>query len=346
LHRRRSKIRFISSIFAAFAVFVGYLVVRSVLTMKDVTPKNEKVFSSDNHTFSDITYKVYNNGAKGMSLKSSEVQKVENGSLSFKKLVSNFRISENKRGTISADRTFALDEAAKQCKFIGNVKLSTDDGLSIRTDLSFVDFDKQTARGNSPVSVIQNDMELRANQYDFDLMHQIFTLIDHAEGHIKQDLINADKLIIELADIGNQSVKKVNAIGNALYKSEYYSIRATKCINYTPDNVDAYQNANLVYSRNGTNYDISANHIFGKLKANKVERAKMMGNLVIKFRDSVIYGDEGFFQGNILTVVDNVSILNPKGKIICDKAELNTTTNDMKIYNSKGMISKGISDEK
>ena len=67
----------------------------------------------------------------------------------------------------------------------------------------------------------------------------------------------------------------------------------------------------------------------------------MIGHVAIKSKDAIIRGNYGSFRGNILTVSENVSIVNARGKILCEKAEINTITNDMKILNSRGMISKG-----
>ena len=308
--------------------------------MRDAWP-TRNFEKAKNQAFSDVVYEMYDHEDKNVLLKSSEIQQEDDGSLNFSNLVSDFKISNTENGKISADKTYTKNESAKQCKFVGNVKLTTDSGLKMQTEISFVDFDKQTAEGESHVTVIQDDIKLEANKYHFDLLNRIFVLTDQAQGNVKQDSIVADKIIIELQKTAAKSPKRIEAIGNAVYKSANYTLSAKKSINYTPENVDAYQNAKLMYRGNKKTYDITADHISGKLKNEKIASAKMIGHVAIKSKDAIIRGNYGSFRGNILTVSENVSIVNARGKILCEKAEINTITNDMKILNSRGMISKG-----
>ncbi len=77
------------------------------------------------------------------------------------------------------------------------------------------------------------------------------------------------------------------------------------------------------------------------LQENVIKRVVAEGNLQIKMDNTTsIQGDSGILEDDFLTITGNTIIFNEKGKILCKKAILNTKTNDIRVYESKGVINK------
>ena len=339
MRNRKWKIRLIASTFAVLAVIICFNVCRSLWMVENVIPRNEVVKSPAN-AFSELTYKTYNGDEKKMILKSSEVKEVADGVLDFTNIISEFKISEDETGKISADKTLALTKEAKKCEFTGHVRLTTDKGLVLETEKSFVDFDKNIADGDVAVSITQNDVRLSSEKYHFDMSNKIAVLTERAIGYIGDDCVNSDQLVIELSNANKKELKKVRALGNASYQTKQYLLKAAGYIEYDKENVRAFKSVKLKYKQNGITYNISADNLCGKIKNNVLHNVSAKGHLIIKTNDTLITGDKGTLRDNVLTVTDNVVVSNIRGKVLCREAILNTVTNEMQIYNSKGIISE------
>ncbi len=339
MYNRRRKIRLIAGTFIVLACLICFKILYSVLTANNIYYKNNLKNNSVN-SFSDITYKSYENNKSNVFIKSSEVTEENNGIINFKNLISTFKISKEETATISSDKSQALTRNAKQCEFIGNVKLSTENGLFVETEKLFVDFNKNIAYGNYPIQITQDNVKLTAQQKCFfDMDGKKIILTGQVKGYINEDLVIADKMEIEFGDVLGNDLKKVKAFGHPLYKTYQYSLKAVERIEYSRCKVEAHNNVILKYKEKGKIYDVKANHLFGDIKGNTLNKIWGEGDFIIKTDSYIIKGNKGTLFDNILTVNDNVTILNNKNTIICESAMLNTNTNELKIYKSKGLVS-------
>ncbi len=339
MHNRRRKIKLIAGAFVVLAFLICFKILYSVLTANNIYYKNSFKNNSMN-SFADITYKSYENNKSNVFIKSSEVTEENNGIINFKNLISTFKISKEETATISSDKSRALTSNAKQCEFIGNVKLSTENGLFVETEKLFVDFNKNIAYGNHPIQIAQDNIKLTAQQKCFfDMNGKKIILTGQVKGYINEDLVIADKMEIEFGDVLGKDLKKVKAFGHPSYKTSQYYLKAVDNIEYNQCTVEAHNNVILKYKEKGNAYDVNANHLFGDIKENILNKIWGNGNFVIKTDSYIIKGNRGTLFDNILTVNDNVTILNNKNTIICESATFNTNTNELKIYKSKGLVS-------
>ena len=152
-------------------------------------------------------------------------------------------------------------------------------------------------------------------------------------------MVTADKLVVEFDKVIGKDLKKVHAFGNSSYKTAQYDLKAIKEIIYTKKYTEANGNVNLDLKKDKRNYFVEAEHMTMEFQRSIVKKVIAQNNLKIKIDNTTsIKGNHGVLVGDFLTVTGNVVISNEKGKILCKKAILNTKTNDIKVYDSKGII--------
>ena len=335
------KIRAVSFVFLVAAGFVLYKVARSLLIVPKVIHRNKLVRTSEKNEFSDVIYSSFDKDSNKITLKSSKIQEKTKNSFDFNNLITTFNISPKDSVTILADQTHFISQKSKQAEMKGNVKLSTKSGLLLKTEKSFVDIDQKIAKGDTNISIIQNDTKLFAKKYHFDMNRKIVTLIKNVKGSLSDDLIETDKLVIEFEkDIG-KDFKNLHSFGNSSYKTNQYNLKSNKDMIYKKEYAEANGNVELNFVNNGKNYLINTDKLTMSFQNNIIKRITARDNLIIKVDNSLtIKGDQGILKDKLLTVSGNTLITNEKGNILCEKAMLNTKTNDIKIYNSKGIIKR------
>lgn len=334
--------------FIGAAGFILWKVGRSAFAVTRVIREREVSEISEKNEFADVVYTSFDENSNKITLKSPKVKEKNNEIFDFDNMVTTFNISPEETATIFADETRFVSKESKQCEMNGNVKLSTEEGLLLETEKSFVDIDKKIARGDTDIRITQDDTKFFAKKYQFDMGKKIVTLIRDVKGSISGDLITADKLIVEFDKVIGKDFKSVHAFGNSSYKTAQYDLKATRDIIYTKKNVahagqyaEANGNVNLDFKQGKHKYFVVCDYMTMDLQNNVVEKVIARNNLKIKVDNATsIQGNYGVLENDFLTVTGNTVIFNEKGKILCKKAILNTKTNDIKVYDSKGIIKK------
>lgn len=338
---RKWKIRTVSFVFIAAAGFVLYKVGRSLVVVPKIIHNSKFAKTSERNEFSNVEYSSFDKDFNKITLKSSKIQEKTKNSFDFSKLTTTFKISPKETVTVLADQTHFISQKSKQAEMKGNVKLSTENGLLLETEESFVDIDQKIAKGDTDILITQNDTKFSAKKYHFDMNKKIVTLIKNVKGNLSNDLIFADKLIVEFEQEIGKDFKNVHAFGNSSYKTNQYDLKANKEIIYQKEYAEANGNVDLDFVKNGKNYHVNADKLAINLQKNVIKKVTAHNNLVIKVDNSTeIKGNYGILENDLLTVSKNVKITDKKGHILCEKAILNTKTSDIKIYNSKGIIKK------
>ncbi len=338
---RKWKIRAISFLFVGAAGFIFYKVGRSAFSVTKVIHERESLRVSEKNEFSDVVYTSFDENSNKIMLKSVKVKETNNEIFDFDNMATTFNISPEETATIFADETRLVSKDSRQCEMSGNVKLSTEEGLLLETEKSFVDIDKKFACGDTDIRITQDGTKFFAKKYQFDMGKKIVTLIKDVKGNISGDLITADKLIVEFNKVIGKDLKKAHAFGNSSYKTQQYDLKAVKDIVYTKQYAEANGNVYLDFEKNKRNYHVRSEHIKMNFKENVIKKVVAQNNLKIKIDNTTsISGDHGVLVGDFLTVTGDTVISNEKGKILCKKAILNTKTNDIKVYDSKGIIKR------
>lgn len=338
---RKWKIRAVSFFFVTVAGVVLFKVGRSLIIVPKVIHKNKSVAISGKNEFIEVIHTAFDKDSRKIILKSSKIKETNENILDFSNMVTTFNISPEETVTIFADQTHFLSPQSKQAKMMGNVKLSTDDGLLLRTEKSFVDIDEKTAKGDTDVFIDQDDTSFFAKSYYFDMNKKIVTLIKNVKGNLAKDLITADKLVIEFDKIIGKDFKNVHSFGNSSYKTDQYNLKANKEIIYRKEYAEANGNVDLDFSKDNKRYHVNTYHLTMNLENKIIKKVTAHGNLIIKVDNSTtIKGNHGILENDLLTVFGNAVITNEKGNILCEKAILNTETSDIRVYNSKGIVKR------
>ena len=339
--KRKWKIRAISFLFVGAAGFIFWKVSRSAFSIGKVILERESNEISEKNEFKNVVYTSFDKDSNEIILESSKVKETSDKVFDFSNLVTTFNISPDETATIFADDTHFVSKDSKQCEMKGNVRLLTEEGLFLETEQSFIDMDKKIAHGDTEILITQDDTKFFAKRYWFDMGNKIVTLIGDVKGNLAEDLIVADKLVIDFDKAIGKDFKKVHAFGNSSYKTNQYNVSAFRDIVYTNQYAEANGNVDLDFKKDKHNYHVKADHITMNLKENVIERVIAENNLRIKVDDATsIQGDNGVLENDLLTITGNTIIFNEKGKILCKKAILNMKTNDIRVYESKGVIKK------
>lgn len=338
---RKWKIRTISFIFLVAAGFVLYKVGRSLVVVPKIIHKNKSVKTSEKNEFSNVMYSSFDKDSNKITLKSSKIQEKSKDSFDFSKLSITFKSSPQETVTVLADQTHFISQKFKQAEMKGNIKLSTENGLLLETEASFIDIDRKIAKGDTDILITQNDTKFSAKKYHFDMNKKIITLIKNVKGNLSSDQITTDKLIIEFEKEIGKDFKNVHAFGNSFYKTDQYDLKSSEEMIYKKEFAEANGNVDLDFVKNGKNYHVNADKIVVNFQKNLIKKVSAHNNLIINVDNStLIKGNDGILENDLLTVSKNVTITNEKGNILCEKAILNIKTSDIRVYNSKGIIKK------
>ncbi|MDR1333923.1 MAG: LPS export ABC transporter periplasmic protein LptC, partial [Holosporaceae bacterium] len=219
MHKRRRKIKWLSIAFgvgatAIFAVSAFFLISNKKEMLQKIALKQI------GNSFSNIDFKTYDRLGKEISIISDNVCVDQEGNYIFKNLVSTFTLANGEPLTISAVTTKALREDKTECEFIGNVKLSTESGLLLESEKLFVDSNKKIAKGDTSVVISQQDTQLSAQKYFYDVNSNTFTLSENAQGTLKTDKVSANQLIIRFDDAHGKKMGSMDALGNVKFSTE------------------------------------------------------------------------------------------------------------------------------
>ncbi|MDR1982203.1 MAG: LPS export ABC transporter periplasmic protein LptC [Holosporaceae bacterium] len=340
MRSRRTRIKLISIFFAVVAI--GIFIVIIIFTAKtkraislENSPNPQKNF------FSEIKFRTYDLKGKEINVKSESIYENKKNNYVFKNMVSNFTMPNGEILTISSDITNAIREDRMQCEFIGNVKLSTDSGLIMKTKSLFVDFNKKIAHGNTEVVISQDDTQVSGKKYFFDMNKNVLILTGNANGLLKSDRVHADMLVIRFNDMHEKNIKNIDAIGNATYTTKDYVLKAQKNILYSSNRIDAQSDAILLYKKNGNDYDIRSDSMQAEINNGRLDNIKTNTSLTIKTNNATIRADRGVLKDDIIEVLGNVVISGEQGNIFGNSATLNVKTGDVFISKSSGIVNDG-----
>jgi lipopolysaccharide assembly outer membrane protein LptD (OstA) len=243
---------------------------------------------------------------------------------------------------ISSDVTNAIRKDKTQCEFIGNVKLSTKSGLLMKTAKLFADFDQKIAHGNTEIVISQDDTMVSAKKYFFDMNKNILILKDHANGYLKSNKINADRLVIRFDNMHEKNVQNMDAFGNITYTTKDYVLRVQKSILYSSNKIYARGNVILLHRKNGNLYDVRSDSMEAQINNGTLDNIKANHSLTIKTNNAMIRADKGILKGDKIKVIGNVEVSGKQRNILGSSGILDIKTGDIFISNSSGIVDDGI----
>jgi lipopolysaccharide export system protein LptA len=296
--------------------------------------------SQRNNYFSEVKIKTHDKRGKEINLKSDDIYETKKDNYTLKNIVSTFTLSNGEVGTISADVSNAIRGEKTECEFIGNVILSTESGLLIKTEELLVDFNKKTASGNAAVAISRDNVTVSAKKYFFSMEENVLTLADDAKGFFKSDKVSSNKMIIRFDAAKN--IQSVNAIGNAVYISKNYQLKAKSGILYYPDKALAQEDVVLLYRKDGNDYNVRSDAMRARIVDGKLNNIEANGSLIIKTKDVTIRANKGILENDLIRVFGNVAISNEHGNVFGSAATLDTKTGDVSLDKSSGIVNDGI----
>ena len=341
MYRRRIKVKIISIVFAIVAIVIFVILVIFIANARKTSFGNFFP-NKNNNSFSGVQFRSYTSDKREINLQSEDICESEKDNYIFKNMISTFTLANGELLTVSAAITKAVGKDKTMCEFIKNVKLSTEFGLLVETDRMFIDFNRKIATGDAEIKITQDDTQLSAKKYSFDMNSNVLTLIGDAKGFSKNNRINADKLILVFDNMHEKNMKHVSAIGNSIYVTETYTLKAKKDIIYTDDRIKARENVVLLYKKDGSDYEIQADSMLAHLINGLLDDIKANGSLTIKTKDATIYAHNGTFKGDKIKVSGNVVVSGKYGNIFGDAAILNVKTGDIFVDKSSGVVDDGI----
>jgi LPS export ABC transporter protein LptC len=359
LRKRRLRIKTISVFFAVIAAVVLFYI--ATLLMKGVHSKSydvKKIDAVDQNTFSDFSYKTYDAKGEEISLASDNVYEEKKDNYVFKNMTSTFALSNGEKCTVTADVTKAIRGDRTVCELNGHVMVTTTSGLLLQTEKSFVDFNNKISSGSEPITITGNNISLRSDKYYFDINENALTLIGNAKGLMmlaspnrnggkldsqgangKCDRISSDKMIIKFDSKCKNSLKSLDATGNAKFTSDDYDLSAKEKIVYKIDRIHAKSDVKLQYRKNGQKIDVKSYQMDTLLdEKSSIREIIASGSLIIKTKDATIAADSGVFRENKVVALGNVVISNDQGNVLGDIAELDVLTGHVSVKKSSAII--------
>jgi hypothetical protein len=294
-----------------------------------------------NNAFSEVVFKMYNEKGKEIHLKSDKISEDEKDHFTFHNISLSFAMPNGENGTVTANTVKAFRADKTICEFSNNVIFKTDSGLTIKTEKSYVDFERKLASGSSNITLTRGNAKASSKKYLFDMGKNILTLIDEAKGCFKTDKVASNKIVICFSNEHSNSVKNLEAIGNASYVSLSYNLQARQSILYQVDSIEASDHVILLYKSNAHDYDIRSNRLHATLdKDGKISKVIATGSLIIKTNNATICADKGVFLNDKINVYGNVIISGEQGDILGNSAVLDMRTGEVSVDNSCGIINE------
>lgn len=304
------------------------------------------------NTFSNVSYKTYDAKKKEITLTSEKVFETKKDNYVLNKIKATFELPNNETGTITADTIQAIRSDKTVCNFRGNVVFSTVSGILLRTEQATIDFNKKTAKGNSPIYLSQKNLNISSDKYYIDINHNIVTLIGHVCCIFNTNSINnktnqksqncyisSEKMIIYLDKTAQNSISRIEAIGNISFSSQDYNLKTKKRIIYSPKKIATESAVNIIYKNN---CNISAGRITATLDTQfRIREATAHEYFTIKTKDINMKSNSGVLKNNKIIAHGNVVISHCNGNIFGDNAELDLITNSISIKNSNGVLNNG-----
>jgi hypothetical protein len=130
----------------------------------------------------------------------------------------------------------------------------------------------------------------------------------------------------------------MDALGNAVYVTPHYTLKAEHSISYTEKEVKAWGNTHLFYQKNLDSYDVQADFMQVQICNGALGTVKANGSLIIKTKDATIHGDRGIFIGNKAQVFGNVTISSERGNVFGNAATIDMKTSDALVDQLSGIV--------
>ncbi len=314
MYNRKFKVRFFAILFLCVAAAIAVALLVPALSVKSAFFDNKEV-QKERNTFSDVKFKSQDKNGREIDVLADSVQDQGSDNFKLNKVESKFTLSENDTATIVADATHVFRENKNQCELLGNVKLTTDSGLTLVTEQSFVDFDKSFITGNCDVTITYSTTKLFGDSYSFDANTRTLILIGNANGVMNSDTVTANKLTVVFTVNDNKtSVKEMTAVGNV----------------------------HLLYTANLKKYKISSQHLTALFDADgSIRDVKADSFLTVKTETAIIRANSGTFKDGIVNAYGDVAVISDNGDVFGDKATLNTETGEVSISKSSGIVGDG-----
>lgn len=319
-------------------VFFVILLLRIIRVKRELSIKN--FIAQEGNFFSNVEFKVYSKNEKRINLRCDKIKAIDKNNYILHNSISNFELSNGETGSISANTTNIEYGDQTKYRFIGNVKLKTQSGLSAQTEEALADLDKKIIEGSQNVLISHSNATVVSRQYLYNMGNNTLTLVDDVNGSFKKSKIKCQKLTVFFED-GTKTIKTLEAIGNAVCNSENYSLNATQIL-YSVDSVVAKNNAILLYKKDGVEYNVSADFMSSDIDNNGIlKNTQAEGHLMIKTKNIAAQADKGIMKGDKITLFNNVVISGKNGNILGENATLDIKNEDVFIDKSSGVIKNG-----
>lgn len=297
----------------------------------------------EKNTFSNFSYKTYDAKGKEIVVTSDKVSEEKKDNYTFENFKSSFVLSSGECGEVSAKIAKAINGDKTVCDFIGNVKLTTDSGLLMKSEKAFANFNTKIITGSTPVSITKNGFNLSGDNYHFDINKHILILTGTAKGNSEKQKrkISSEKMTIQFSD---KDIKSLEANGKSSFISPDYELYAKKSITYKVGQLHAESNVNLLYKKDASTFNIKSDKMNAILdEKSSIVEAFAYGNLIIKTKDAIVRSNKGSFKNDKIVAIGNVRISSEHGDVFGEIAELNVSTGAISVKKSSGIIndSKG-----
>lgn len=353
----RSKVRFMAAIFGIAAIAaMAYLSV-SIIKGERLVKIGVGGFDLKENAFLNFFYKTQDVSGKEIVITSEKVIEEDKNSYIFEKVKSDFAISNRETGTITADQGKVIrgngEKGSKDvCEFKDNVVMSTNSGLSLRTDKATFDSKKKVIAGESPINITKDEMKISADKYSFDTNKNILELKKKSKAVSRGRELISEQMIIYFDNSKSESIRKVVAKGNISLKSADYDLYARDNLTYDNDRIEADHSVNLLYKKDGRKFNINSYKMkaflgkkSGGNKVNSGEISEVLadGNVRIKTGNSIVNADHAVYKKNGGKVVayGNVIISRDIGNVFGERAELDLETGKVSIRKSSGVVGDG-----
>lgn len=293
------------------------------------------------NTFLKFFYKTSDASGKEVTITAEKVVEETKDNFVFEKIVSNFMLPNKKIGIVTSDFGKLIRKDRSVCKFKGNVVMTGNDDLSMKTNDAIFDSGSGVISGKSAINVKKGETELSANRYSFDIEKNTLMLVKNAKACNKNEKLFSDELIIALDGENANSIKRFVAKGNISVLSNEYDLQAKNSLIYERKRIRAMKNVNFAYKGNNKNFTVKSDQMSALLNnKSKISEVAADGNVVIRTKDSVVKADHAVYRKNSDKIIasGNVMISKKQGDIFGEAAELDLKTERVSVKKSSGVV--------
>lgn len=339
---KRKSIAISVAFLALIAIFILAKIIIAVFWSEHSAIRHLIPIQSDKNTFSNFSYKTYDSKGQEVVLHAENVSEEKKDVYKFEKVKSTLTLSDGETVLVSANKIVALQKNKMTCEFIGDVQLSTSSGIVMETEISKIDFSKKLVEGGKRISISNDNTKISADRYSVNLELKIADLFGNVTGTMPSgDRISAARAVISFDSSSKNHIKNVRLSGNPIIESRDYTLKSRGDISYNHAFIKSAARTYLIYTHNKDKYHIKSDRMLATLDDSKIKSVEVCGNLIINAKNVIVKADRGTFCDHKAVVVGNVAIINERGTIFGETADVDFNTGRVSLRKSRGILSGG-----